>query len=153
MATQRTVVFVINPQGYHHAFKALDGMLGLHIRKLTETARATAVVEAPHPGGPPHGLSGLNYSTGELASKIRTSYGHWHGPTGSEIEGTVKSAAPHTQFVVNGTRPHVIKPKSPTGLLVFKWARAGGKTVAFHHVKHPGQRADDFLNRALRKAI
>lgn len=153
MATQKTVIFIVNPQGYHSAFKSLDGMLGRHIKKLTEKTRVAATVEAPHPGGPPHGRSGINYSTGDLASKIKTSYGHWRGPSGSEIEGTVRSGAGHTQFVVGGTRPHVIRPKSPTGVLVFKWARAGGKTVGFRHVNHPGTAADDFLNRALKMSV
>jgi hypothetical protein len=150
---QVDVIFIVNPQGYHRAFKSLDGMLGRHIAKLTEKTRATAVLEAPHPGGPPHGRTGINYSTGELVSKIKSNMGHWHGPGGSEIEGTVRSGAPHTQFVIGGTRPHVIKPRTPGGMLAFHWARAGGKKVAFPHVRHPGSPANDFLNKALVMSI
>lgn len=153
MATNKTVIFVVSPAGYHHAFKSLDGMLGRHIAKLTEKTRAAALVEAPHPGGVPHGRSGFNYSTGVLVSKIKTSYGHWHGPGGSEVEGTVRSGARHTQFVVGGTLPHVIHPRSPGGKLVFRWARAGGKVVGMSFVHHPGTRADDFLNRALEMSV
>lgn len=58
----------------------------------------------------------------------------------------VVSKAAHSVFVVKGTRPHVIRPKSNSGVLRFMV----GNTVVFaRSVNHPGTKANDFLDRAL----
>lgn len=59
----------------------------------------------------------------------------------------VLSMAPHTLFVIKGTRPHKI-PGNP--FLAFFWPVVG-QFVIFRSVNHPGTRANDFLSRALRK--
>lgn len=83
--------------------------------------------------------------TGELRDKIelersRDTRGRW--VTGWDVI----SKAPHTLYVIKGTRPHVITGKP---LLAFFWK---GQFRVFHHVNHPGTRANNFLSRALRAA-
>lgn len=58
----------------------------------------------------------------------------------------VVSNAPHTLFVIKGTRPHKIEGRP---LLAFFWPKAGANVV-FRSVNHPGTKANDFLSRALR---
>lgn len=58
----------------------------------------------------------------------------------------VTSNAPHTLFVIKGTRPHKI---TGNPLLAFFWP-AVGRFVVFRSVNHPGTKANDFLTRALR---
>ena len=60
----------------------------------------------------------------------------------------VVSTAPHTVFVIGGTRPH---PIVGNPLLAFVWPKAGG-FVVFRKVNHPGTKANNFLARALRAA-
>lgn len=60
----------------------------------------------------------------------------------------VVSTAPHTLFVIKGTRPHTI---TGNPLLGFFWPKVG-QFVVFHSVRHPGTKANNFLSRALRAA-
>lgn len=60
----------------------------------------------------------------------------------------VVSTAPHTLYVVKGTRPHRIEGNP---LLAFFWPKVG-RNVVFRSVQHPGTKANDFLTRALRAA-
>lgn len=64
--------------------------------------------------------------------------------TGYDVEST----APHTLYVIKGTRPHKIEGNP---LLSFFWPKVG-RNVVFRSVNHPGTRANNFLSRALRKA-
>lgn len=60
----------------------------------------------------------------------------------------VTSNAPHTLYVIKGTRPHKI---TGNPLLAFFWPKVG-QFVVFRSVNHPGTRPNNFLSRALRKA-
>jgi hypothetical protein len=60
----------------------------------------------------------------------------------------VVSTAPHTLYVIKGTRPHKI---TGNPLLGFFWPKVG-KFVVFHSVNHPGTKPNNFLSRALRAA-
>lgn len=60
----------------------------------------------------------------------------------------VVSTAPHTLYVIKGTRPHTI---TGNPLLGFFWPKVG-RFVVFRSVQHPGTKANNFLSRALRAA-
>lgn len=83
--------------------------------------------------------AGNHQKTGALNSGIykkRTSDG-W------EIGHDLQRAA-HAVFVLFGTKPHVIRPKTKK---VLRWA-SGGKFAFARKVNHPGNKPDDWLARA-----
>ena len=55
--------------------------------------------------------------------------------------------APYAQFVHDGTRPHLIKPKPGNGKKSLRWA-IGGRFIFARSVKHPGTKPDLWMNRA-----
>jgi hypothetical protein len=63
--------------------------------------------------------------------------------------GIVTSTHPASIYVVNGTRPHIIRPRRRGGVLRFT---IGGRVVYARYVNHPGTRPNDFLLEALRAA-
>jgi hypothetical protein len=82
---------------------------------------------------------------GSMGNGIRTSLRYTHdGPV-----GTITSTHPATIYVVNGTRPHIIRPKRAGGVLRFE---IGGRVVYARYVNHPGARPNNFLIEALRAA-
>ncbi|MER7135405.1 hypothetical protein ABT358_02530 [Streptomyces sp. NPDC000341] len=62
------------------------------------------------------------------------------------LVGVVECTHPATKFVLEGTRPHVIRPRRAS-VLRFE---VGGRVVFARKVNHPGTRANNFLGRALR---
>ena len=60
--------------------------------------------------------------------------------------GRVFNHVPHANFVHGGTRPHVIRPRSPGGVLAFK---IGGQMVFAKRVNHPGTKANPFYDHAI----
>jgi len=83
---------------------------------------------------------------GSMGNGIRTSLRYTHdGPV-----GTITSTHPATIYVVNGTRPHIIRPKRAGGVLRFE---IGGRVVYARYVSHPGTRPNGFLIEALRAAL
>jgi hypothetical protein len=83
---------------------------------------------------------------GSMGNGIRTSLRYTHdGPV-----GTITSTHPATIYVVNGTRPHIIRPKRAGGVLRFE---IGGRVVYARYVSHPGTRPNNFLIEALRAAL
>lgn len=58
----------------------------------------------------------------------------------------IESSHPATMFVINGTRPHLIRPNTRK-VLKFE---TKGRTVFARLVHHPGTKANDFLTKALR---
>lgn len=62
------------------------------------------------------------------------------------------SSAPYTLYVDQGARPHPILPKKPGGRLVFFWPKVG-HVVFLRSVKHPGNRAYQFLQAGLERAL
>lgn len=64
--------------------------------------------------------------------------------------GTVSSTHPATIYVVNGTRPHIIRPRRPDGALRFT---VNGRVVYAKFVNHPGTRPNQFMIEALREAL
>lgn len=61
---------------------------------------------------------------------------------------TIGSDVFYAPYVNDGTRPHVIRPKSPGGTLRF---RMGGRIVYAKYVNHPGTRPRPFLDDAIRQ--
>lgn len=62
--------------------------------------------------------------------------------------GVIKATAEYAKFVHDGTKAHIIRPKSPGGVLAFQ---VGGRTVFARKVNHPGTKADPFFDRAVAK--
>jgi hypothetical protein len=60
---------------------------------------------------------------------------------------TVYTNVTYAPYVENGTRPHVIRPKTKKALRF----KIGGNIVIVAKVNHPGTRAQPFLGRAVRE--
>ncbi|GHA94685.1 hypothetical protein [Streptomyces chryseus] len=67
------------------------------------------------------------------------------GPNG--LQGVVTCDHPAVRFVLDGTRPHVIRPRRAKALRF----DMGGRMVFATKVNHPGTRANNFLGEALRE--
>lgn len=82
-------------------------------------------------------------NTGRLRSSIRA-----EPPRIFSLRGSLKvgSDLEYAAFVNDGTRPHIIRPRTKQ---VLKF-RVGGRTVYAKLVHHPGTRPNPFLDRALR---
>ncbi|MFZ3595035.1 hypothetical protein [Streptomyces sp. BH104] len=65
------------------------------------------------------------------------------GPTG--LTGVIVCDHPAVHYVINGTRPHLIRPRRKK-VLRFE---VGGREVFTKLVRHPGTKANDFLGKAL----
>lgn len=68
---------------------------------------------------------------------------------GGEFRGVVKVEHRAAIFVVNGTRPHLIRPVRARVLRF----TVGGRVVYARLVRHPGNKPNDFLRKALRAAL
>ena len=60
--------------------------------------------------------------------------------------GRVFNQVPYANYVHGGTRPHVIRPRSPGGVLAFT---IGGQMIFAKRVNHPGTRANPFYDHAV----
>lgn len=82
---------------------------------------------------------------GTMKNKI-TSVTITSGPDSDVVD--IQCSHPATLFVTQGTRPHLIYPRPrPHGRLRF---RTKGKYVYARVVHHPGNRANNFMERSLR---
>ncbi|MET7809746.1 hypothetical protein ABZT26_02665 [Streptomyces sp. NPDC005395] len=63
------------------------------------------------------------------------------------LQGVIVCDHPAVKFVLDGTRPHVIRPRRVQALR-FPYR---GRTVFAAVVHHPGTRANNFMARALRQ--
>lgn len=100
-------------------------------QKLRErTRRVAAIAEAEAPG------SMGEYITWKVVP----------GPGG--MQGVIVCDHPAVDYVLNGTRPHLIKPRRVNGVLRFEVD--GGRVVYTKLVRHPGTKPNNFLGRALR---
>jgi hypothetical protein len=89
----------------------------------------------------------IRLAPGSMGRTIRTQI--QRGP-GGEFRGVVTVNHPAAIFIVNGTRPHMIFPRRPGGVLRFT---VGGQVVYARFVNHPGTKPDNFLRDALRAAL
>jgi hypothetical protein len=62
------------------------------------------------------------------------------------LEGVITCTHPATRYVIEGTRPHLIRPRRARALRF----EVGGDVVFTKLVRHPGTRPNNFLARALR---
>ena len=67
------------------------------------------------------------------------------GPTG--LQGVIVCDHPAVRYVLDGTRPHIIRPRKKNGVLRFE---ISGRVVYSAYARHPGTRPNNFLARALR---
>ncbi|MGW1501186.1 hypothetical protein ACWCQW_21845 [Streptomyces mirabilis] len=75
-------------------------------------------------------------------------YIDWHIEEGRRgLQGVITCDHPATLFVLEGTRPHIIRPRRAKGVLRFE---VDGQVVFAKVVRHPGTRPNNFLARALR---
>ncbi|MCF3960609.1 hypothetical protein [Streptomyces fuscigenes] len=75
------------------------------------------------------------------------SYVEWDveaGPRG--LQSVITCNHPAVRFVLDGTRPHIIRPRRASALRF----EVGGEVVFSRLVRHPGTRANNFMARALR---
>ncbi|MFC8466008.1 hypothetical protein [Streptomyces sp. NPDC057250] len=99
-------------------------------RKLRErTRRVARIAEVEAPGSIGAGIE-------------------WDVESGrSGLEGVVVSTHEASRFVLDGTRPHLIRPRRKKALRF----QAGGGVVFAKLVRHPGTKANNYLLRALRR--
>ena len=143
------VVFVINRAGFERSFKSWAGSpVGTWMIAKTEKTRVVTNAEAPGPGKPPRNRTGRNYGHGVLQTSALAT--HRDAPNG-DLEGHVTVIPKYALMVHNGTKPHIIRPKSPGRRLKFR-GRTGTMVYA-RKVNHPGTAANPFLERALKAVM
>ena len=81
--------------------------------------------------------------TGHLGKSIAEDAQTWPSPM--HVKGGVTAHAKYARYVHDGTRPHIIRPKNPGGVLRFTM---NGHVVFARSVNHPGTRARPFLRNA-----
>ena len=142
-------VFVVNVKGWQKAFKSEKGTLGAWMTDLSKDVRGTVRFEAPGPGKFPRNRTGINYGKGKLMNQIDSKV---YAGGIDEIEAHVYVKPPYARYVLHGTRPHVIKPRKPGGVLKFFWWKKG-KQMVVKKVNHPGTEANDFMGRGLKRGM
>lgn len=75
--------------------------------------------------------------TGDLIDSVKPKYSQRANGAGAVID----VGAPYAEFVVEGTRPHIIEAKNARALRF----QRGGQTVFAKSVQHPGTKPNDFL--------
>lgn len=107
------------------------GMVGRHMNRRADLFIAAARGQ-------------VGKKTGRLAASIQVQE-HKAEPYGQlmRVGSNVKHARLHHQ----GTRPHIIRPKDPKGVLIF---RSGARVVTTRVVRHPGTRPNHYLTDNLK---
>lgn len=101
------------------------------VRDTTRATRTRAVLRCPVDTG--H-LRNSHYERVEITRGAVTGY------VGTDVE--------YARFVHDGTRPHTIRPRRPGGVLRF---RVGTDVVFAAFARHPGTRAQPWLEQSLRE--
>ncbi len=130
MSFNVSVSFRLDQSRVARLLRLPGGLVDRNLRKRVERAQRAAERLAP----------------GSMGQDIRSSIRY----TADGPVGTITSTHPATIYVVNGTRPHIIRPRRPGGVLRFT---VGGRVVYARYVSHPGTRPNDFLTDALRAAL
>lgn len=116
----------IDPGRIARLLRARGGVVERKLRARTERVEAIAKADAPGRMGD------------FISSRVE------EGPKG--LQGVVECTHPAVRYVLDGTRPHVIRPRRAKALRF----DVGGRTVFAAVVHHPGTRPNNFLARALR---
>lgn len=74
-------------------------------------------------------------------------------PGGDGDPWTVRSMAPYSIFVHDGTRPHPIDPKPSNPWQRLFWEAEDGGLAVARHVEHPGTAANPWLLRSLIRTL
>ncbi|MFD9903929.1 hypothetical protein [Streptomyces sp. NPDC059063] len=119
----------VDPSRIHRLLRLRGGIAERRLRARTERVAALARQEAA-----PHG-SVPDLITAEIES----------GPSG--LVGLVVSNHRASRFILDGTPPHLIRPRRRKALKF----EVEGQTVFAKLVRHPGTRAHNFLGIALRR--
>jgi len=82
--------------------------------------------------------------TGDLARKTGVEV---TSASSNRITAEARSDTPYAEFVIQGTRPHVIRAKRGSALR-FNWPKAGG-IVYFAKVNHPGNAPNPFFKQVI----
>mgnify|MGYP001434200364 CR=1 FL=1 len=93
-------------------------------------------------------VKSANYLLTEMEVRVPVKSGALRNSLGVRREGDrfiIGPTAKHAAYVEFDTKPHVIKPKNPDGVLAF---RVGGKMVFAKSVNHPGTKAQPFVRPA-----
>jgi hypothetical protein len=109
--------------------RSRGGMMARHLRRRNERVARRAEQLAP----------------GSMGRYI--SHRIVEGPRG--LTGVVTCDHPATVYVINGTRPHVIRPRRAKALKF----TVDGRTVFATVVHHPGTKANNFLAEAMRQVL
>jgi hypothetical protein len=86
---------------------------------------------------------------GPTSGKLRESVRYERHMSAHNAQLLYTSSTPYARFVVDGTRPHIIRPRRARAL---RWEGPGGPRFA-RLVHHPGTRANPFPTRALRPMV
>ncbi len=84
--------------------------------------------------------------TGDLARKTGVEV---VSASSNRITAEARSDTPYAEFVIQGTRPHVIRAKRGSALR-FNWPKAGG-IVYFASVQHPGNAPNPFFDKVVKR--
>lgn len=111
------------------------------VQRATNAVRQEAPVDAQGGGG------ALKRS---VVMRARDGAGRFTSQAGRNpaiVSFEIAVEVPYASYVIRGTKPHTIKSHGP-------WSLHNRKTGAFfgHMVRHPGAKANNFIERGLRKA-
>lgn len=93
-------------------------------------------------------IESANHILAEMESRVPVKTGKLRTSLSIRIETNKVIIGPHTSYdaaVEFGSKPHVIVPKKPGGVLVFT---VGGTKVFTRKVRHPGTRAQPYVRPA-----
>lgn len=116
----------IDPGAIARALRLRNGVVARRLAARTERTARFAEQEAPGRMG--------NFVSWRIDD----------GPRG--LQGVITCDHPATRFVLDGTRPHIIRPRRKKALRF----EIGGREVFAAVVHHPGTKPNNFLGRALR---
>ncbi|SOE31806.1 hypothetical protein [Streptomyces sp. OK228] len=116
----------INQGALARLLRARSGPARRKLEQRTERVARIAVADAP----------------GSMGQYITTDI--QEGPRG--LQGVITCHHPKVRLVLDGTRPHIIRPRNKRYLRF----EVGGDVAFAKLVRHPGTRPNNFLARALR---
>jgi HK97 gp10 family phage protein len=96
-------------------------------------------------------IQAANHILAEMEARVPVKTGNLRTSLGIKVEsdrvtiGPNERQAPYGGYVEFGTKPHVIRPKNPSGVLVFK---INGQKVFAKKVNHPGTQAQPYVRPA-----
>lgn len=93
-------------------------------------------------------IESANFLLAEMEARVPVDSGALRKSLAVRVEGdkiTVGPDTPYADYVEFGTKPHVIKPKKPGGVLRFQ---VNGQWVYAKVVNHPGTKAQPFVRPA-----